>query len=58
MGKLGVLQETTTCLHLAVATVDDIQDAINREGCFGYVGGYNALPRPFRRGVEDLGLQI
>ena len=44
-------------LHLAVAGVDDVQDAINRETRLRNVCGYNCLARALRRGLEDFGLQ-
>lgn len=45
-------------LHLAVASVNDIQDAIHSQRRLCNVGGHDALARTLRRLVENLGLQV
>lgn len=43
-------------LHLDVARVNDVQDAVDREGRLSNVGGHDALAGALWRRVEYLGL--
>lgn len=45
-------------LHLAVASVYDVQDAIHSQRGLCNVGGHDALAGTLRRLVKNLGLQV
>ena len=45
-------------LHFAVASVDDVQNAIHSQRRLCNVGGHDALARTLRRLVKNLGLQV